>query len=134
MVSAQVFDARPAETAATPLVSPTTSTCLVRFGSVPSPNRPAFLPQHLRPPAVVRAHVCSRPAETAVAVAAEGGCAGVGVGDGEEVGVGVGVGVGDGAGVGVGVGVGDGVGVGTTPANPTTSTGVVRNEVVPSPS
>ena len=56
----------PAQPAATPLVRPVTSTggfCCVGF--VPSPSWPKLLsPQHLTPPAVVRAQVWKSPAET----------------------------------------------------------------------
>ena len=65
MVRAQVWTP-PAETSATPLVSPVTSTGVARFVVVPSPSWARKLsPQHLRPPAGVTAHVWSRPAEMA---------------------------------------------------------------------
>ena len=77
VVSAQVwFNA--AETAATPLLSPLTSTGVVRVVNVPSPSAPKRLsPQHLRPPAVATAQVWEAAAETEAALAAEAGCASV---------------------------------------------------------
>ena len=67
MVRAQVWTF-PTEMAATPLVSPITSTGVVLklLGPlVPSPSSPEPLrPQHLTPPTVVRAQVWRFPAET----------------------------------------------------------------------
>ena len=64
VVRAQVWSP-PAETAATPEVRPVTSTGVLRCVFVPSPSSPKKLfPQHLRPPAVVRAQVWRPPAET----------------------------------------------------------------------
>ena len=79
---------------------------------------------------------------TAVGVGVGTGVAvgvGVGAGVGVNVGNGVGVNVAVGTSVGIGVGVGAGVGVGVGAGagatwNPTTSTGVLRAVVVPSPS
>ena len=65
MVGAQVWRP-PTAMAATPLVSPVTSTGLLRCVVVPSPTSPVlFQPQHLAPPVVVRAQVWWPPETTA---------------------------------------------------------------------
>ena len=65
VVSAQVWRP-PTAMAATPLVSPVTSTGLLRCVVVPSPTSPVlFQPQHLAPPVVVRAQVWWPPETTA---------------------------------------------------------------------
>src|SRR5690606_18282270 len=66
LVRAQVWS-HPAAMAATPLCSPTTPTDVRRLAFVPSPNWPSALsPQHLTPPAVVRAQVWRFPAVMAL--------------------------------------------------------------------
>jgi hypothetical protein len=52
--------------ALTPLESPLTSTGLLLDSTKPLPNLPQFNPQHLAPPPVVSAQVCSWPASMAV--------------------------------------------------------------------
>ena len=54
----------PAETIATPLARPATSTGIELFAMLALPSWPLRLrPQHFRPPAVVTAQVCEAPAE-----------------------------------------------------------------------
>src|SRR5207244_1683517 len=67
LVSAQVWPP-PAEIAATPLASPEAATGAWRWIVVPSPSWPTPLPpQHLTPPPLVSAQVCSSPAAIAAA-------------------------------------------------------------------
>ncbi len=68
LVIAQLW-ARPAATAATPPISPVTSTGTGLLVLLPLPNSPLLLsPQHLAPPAVVTAQVWYPPAATILAI------------------------------------------------------------------